>query len=182
MEVASRDTGHRLLWRLHLRVLPIFIFGYAFEFIDRTNISFAKLRMGGELELSGEMFGLASGMFFPTYSLLQVPLTLLVASRVGARRVLGSALIVSGIISGGTAFVTSAEALLGARAMLGVAEAAFFPGTLLYFTRFYPDEYAAQAVATFMSASWALASVIGSGTACMILEGMDSFLGLSTWR
>ena len=137
----------KLVHRMHVRLLPLLIAGYALLFMDRTNISFAKLAIGTDLHLSDETFGLASGILFLTYSLMQVPATQLGAGALGVRSVLGAALVLSGLTSTAMAFVSSAGGLLWLRAALGLVEAGYFPTSIYYLTRWYPNAAAADAVA-----------------------------------
>lgn len=177
MERSTRS----LSLRLHTRLLPLLTVGYGLLCADRTNLSFAKLAMNNELALSDESFGLASGMLFLTYALMQLPATQLSASALGPRRLLGGVLILSGASSFATAFVSSADALVALRALLGVAEAGYFPSTILFLSTWYPDAAAGEAVGIFMSVAWTLATFLGSGSACA-MPLMDGALGLSQWR
>lgn len=127
-ETSSADAStRRTVWKLHCRVLPVLMCGYAAEFMDRTNIAFAKLKMKEDMRLSDEVFGLAGGIFFLVYAVLQIPGTQFV-KRYGARRALGAALLLSGAFAIASSASSSKDMLIATRAMLGAAESPFFPG------------------------------------------------------
>ena len=177
----NQDRRRVVVLRLHRRLLPLLTVGYALLFMDRTNISFAKLAMGTELSLSDETFGLASGTLFLTYSLMQVPSTQLSAGRLGSRRVLAATLVCSGLSSAAMSLVSSATGLVWLRALLGVCEAGYFPSTIFYLSQWYPDAAAGEAVAIFMNVAWTAAQLFGSSSACVV-DALDGTFGIAQWR
>lgn len=179
--VMGETIPRRTILKLHLHVLSMATLGYGLMFMDRVNISFAKLAMGSDLELSDESFGLASGVFFLTYCLMQIPATLLSSSPFGSRRVLGGVLILSGLSSGAMAMVTDATGIIWLRALLGLAEAGYFPSAIYYISRWYPDQAAGQAASLFFSGAWTFATLASSGSACAV-PMLDGVLGIAQWR
>lgn len=119
------------------RILPLVILLYLVAYLDRANFGFAKLRMGQDLGFSEETFGLGIGLFFIGYLLLDVPGALLV-EHWSARKWFSRILLTWGVISAGTAFVETPGQFNAARFLLGVAEAGFFPGIIVYFTHWFP--------------------------------------------
>lgn len=153
--------------------------GYCLAYIDRANISFAALTMNKDIGLSAYLYGWGAGIFFFGYFLFEVPSNV-VMHRTGARRWIARIMITWGIVSACTAFVTGPISFMIIRFVLGVAEAGFFPGIILYFTYWYPAKYRARAVSALI-----LAQPIANGLAFiasgLILE-MDGTLGLHGWQ
>ena len=134
------------------RLIPLLILLYFVNYLDRVNIGFAGPNgMNRELGLTATAFGLASGIFFLGYLLLEVPSNLAL-HRFGARRWLARILISWGILATAMAFVPNGTWLIVLRFLLGVAEAGFFPGIILYLTYWFPAAQRAKAVALFMAA------------------------------
>lgn len=161
------------------RLIPWLFILYVVAYLDRINIGFAALTMNHELGLTSAQFGLLSGIFFCGYFLFELPSNLIL-NRVGARRWIARILLTWGIVALATGFVTNAGQLYAARFALGIAEAGFFPGILLYLTFWFPSRELAQAVGSFMSAI-PVASVIGAPLSGWILDYVH-VLGLSGWR
>jgi D-galactonate transporter len=164
----------KIAWRL----LPFLFLLYVANYLDRTNISFAQLRMGPDLGVSDSVFGNASGIFFIGYFALQIPGALLV-ERWSARRLLAITLVAWGALTTLTGFVRTPTELYGARFLLGAAEAGFFPGVIVYLSHWFVYEDRAKAVARFMSAI-PIAYILGGPLAGAIL-GM-SWFGTAGWR
>lgn len=139
-----------VLAKVRRRILPLVITSYIVCYVDRTNIGMAQLRMGEEIGLGPAGFGLAAGIFFVGYALFEIPSNL-VLHRVGARRWIARIMITWGLLSAATALVTSPETLYGVRFLLGVAEAGFYPGVILYFTYWFPQRERARIVAMLMA-------------------------------
>jgi sugar phosphate permease len=171
---AGASARSRIAWRL----LPFLFLLYVANYLDRTNIAFATLRMKGDLGLSDSVFGTASGIFFIGYLGLQIPGALLV-ERWSARRLLALTLITWGALTTLTGFVRTPLELYGARFLLGAAEAGFFPGVIVYLSHWFIDQDRAKAVARFMSAI-PIAYILGGPLAGAIL-GIH-WLGLPGWR
>ena len=170
----ERSTMRRVAWRL----LPFLIVCYLIAIIDRGNIGMASLQMNEDLQLTAQIFGFASSLFFFAYFLVEVPSNLAM-QRYGARIWIARIMITWGLISAGTAFVQGANSLYVMRFLLGAAEAGFFPGVLLYLTYWLPSAYRARMVALFMMAIPA-ANLIGSPLSGLVLC-MDSWLGIRGW-
>ena len=172
------DAGATARTRIAWRLLPFLFLLYIANYLDRTNIAYAKLGMKGDLSLTDSVFGTASGIFFIGYFALQVPGALLV-ERWSARLLLGITLITWGALTALTGFIRTPFELYGARFLLGAAEAGFFPGVIVYLSHWFIKEDRAKAVARFMSAI-PIGFIIGGPIAGMIL-GVD-WLGISGWR
>ena len=170
----EKKTVSRLLWRL----LPFLFLLYIVAFLDRINVGFAALGMQKQLGLNDKVYGLAAGLFFAGYFFFQLPSNL-VLSRVGARRWIAVIMVVWGVISCSMALITTAREFYCLRLLLGVAEAGFFPGMILYLRNWFPSGARARAVAWFMTAN-PLAGVIG-GPISGALLGLH-WLGIAGWQ
>jgi MFS family permease len=150
------DVGEQferaVLRKVSLRLLPFLGLMYLLNILDRNNVGFARLRMQTDLDMSEYVYSLAAGVFFMGYSLFQVPSNLIL-NRIGARRWLAIILIAWGLISACTLAVTGPWSFMALRFLLGLAEAGFFPGILLYLTYWFPARQRAQAASRFLIAS-----------------------------
>jgi len=173
------DNDRALFMRCAWRLVPFMVVLYIISFLDRVNIGFAALDMNADLGLTAEAFGFAGGIFFLGYFLFEMPSNLIM-ERVGARIWMCRIMVTWGIISMGTAFVRDAFDLYVLRFLLGVAEAGFFPGMLLYLTYWFPSAYRARFIAAFL-AGVPMAVVIGAPVSGAIL-GMDGISGLHGWQ
>jgi ACS family tartrate transporter-like MFS transporter len=174
VEEAGASARKRIAWRL----LPFLFLLYIANYLDRTNIAYATLGMKGDLRLSDEIFGTASGIFFIGYFALQVPGALLV-ERWSARWLLSSTLIAWGALTSLTAFVHTPLQLYGARFLLGAAEAGFFPGVIVYLSHWFTAEDRGKAISRFMAAI-PIGFMIGGPIAGSIL-GVH-WLNIPGWR
>jgi ACS family tartrate transporter-like MFS transporter len=165
--------------KVYLRLLPFAIVTYFFCFIDRVNVGFAALTMNKDLGLTASMFGTAAGAFFWGYCLFEVPSNLIM-EKVGARFWIARIMITWGILSGATAFCTGPYSFLVLRFLLGVAEAGFFPGLVLFFTYWFPDRHRARIVGGFFVAL-PLAVMTGAPISTALL-GLDGLQGLAGWQ
>jgi ACS family tartrate transporter-like MFS transporter len=147
-DAAAVSALHR---KVAWRILPISILLYFVAYLDRANVGFAKLRMARDLNFSEEVFGFGIGIFFIGYLLLEVPGALLV-ERWSARKWFARILITWGLLSAATALVETPMQFYIARFFLGVAEAGFFPGLIVYFTHWFPMEHRARAMSGFIVA------------------------------
>jgi ACS family tartrate transporter-like MFS transporter len=152
---------------------------YIVAYLDRVNVGFAALQMNAELQFSNVVFGLGSGIFFIGYFLFEIPSNLLL-HRIGARIWIARIMITWGVIASAMMFVTGPKSFYALRFLLGLAEAGFFPGMILYLTYWFPRKYLARNVALFMTAT-ALAGVVGGPVSGALLE-MHGMLGLSGWQ
>ena len=164
--------------RIALRILPFLFILYLANYVDRTNLAYAALRMSRDLGFSDRVFGLGAGIFFIPYVALQIPGALLV-ERWSARRMIAVSMILWGSLTALTALVHTPGQLYLARFALGAAEAGFFPGVIVYLSHWFIHEDRAKATSNFMGAI-PLASVLGSPLAGWMLGRM--WLGLEGWR
>ncbi|WP_289997545.1 4-hydroxyphenylacetate permease [Photorhabdus laumondii] len=162
------------------RRLIIFLFVlFVFSFLDRINIGFAGLTMGKDLGLNATMFGLAATLFYVTYVIFGIPSNIML-SIVGARRWIAMIMVLWGISSTATIFATGPTSLYILRMLVGIAEAGFVPGILLYLTYWFPAYYRARANALFMVAM-PVTMAFGSLASGYILE-MDGLMNLHGWQ
>jgi ACS family tartrate transporter-like MFS transporter len=152
---------------------------YIVAVLDRVNVGFAALTMNKELAISAQQFGLLAGIFFIGYFLFEIPSNILL-HKVGARIWIGRILVTWGIVSAATALVHGTSHLYIVRFLLGVAEAGFFPGMILYLTYWFPQREQAKAVAFFMTAQ-PISAIIGAPISGMILDHIH-WAGISSWR
>jgi ACS family tartrate transporter-like MFS transporter len=159
-------------------VLPLVFSLYIVAYLDRANVGFAKLRMASDLQFSESVFGLGIGIFFIGYLLLEIPGALLV-ERWSARKWFARILISWGIISALTAFVRTPVEFYAARFFLGVAEAGFFPGIIVYFTHWFTSQDRTRALSGLvMAIPFSLA--MGAPMSAMLLD--MNWLGLAGWK
>ncbi|MEV5647381.1 MFS transporter [Nocardia sp. NPDC052254] len=177
---ANDQLANRVMRKVAIRLIPFLGLAYFLNYIDRTNISFAKLTMSADLGLSETMYGLASGLFFLGYILLEVPSNLAL-HKFGARRWIARILVSWGLIAGLMAFVPNAPLLYVARVMLGVAEAGFFPGIMLYLMFWFPRAVRVRLVGVFMVAL-PLSSALGAPISAAIIQYWHGLFGLEGWR
>jgi ACS family tartrate transporter-like MFS transporter len=175
----DRTLERSTMRKVYLRLLPFAVFSYILAYIDRINVSFAGLTMRGDLGMSAGTFGFAVGMFYWAYFIFEVPSNVILA-KVGARIWIARIMITWGILAGLTAFVTDATTFGIVRFLLGVAEAGFFPGIILYFTYWFPSYHHARIVSSFLvglPVAVALGAPISTG-----LLGLDGLFGLKGWQ
>jgi ACS family tartrate transporter-like MFS transporter len=160
------------------RILPLVILLYIISYLDRANVAFAKLRMGEALDFSEEVFGIGIGVFFIGYLFLEIPGALLV-ERWSARKWFARILITWGLISAATAFVETPTQFYWVRFLLGVAEAGFFPGIIVYFSHWFAQNDRSRAL------SWLLVAVpfslaLGAPVSSLLLD--VKWFGLDGWQ
>ncbi|MDB5758844.1 MAG: transporter [Burkholderia sp.] len=168
---AIAKVSRRLLWFIFLLFL--------FSFLDRINIGFAGLTMMKDLGLSSTQFGLATTLFYVAYIACGIPSNIMLA-RIGARRWIGAIMIAWGLASSATMFATSPETLYLLRVLVGITEAGFLPGMLLYLTLWFPPAYRARANALFMIAM-PVTAALGSAVSGYVLA-LDGSMGLKGWQ
>ncbi len=166
----------RVTWRL----LPLLFICYVAAYLDRVNVGFAKLQMLNELHFSEAMYGLGAGIFFIGYFIFEVPSNLAL-HRFGARKWIARIMISWGLISGCMMFVQTPTSFYILRFFLGVAEAGFFPGIILYLTYWYPAARRAKVTSLFMTGI-PMAGVIGGPLSGWILSAFDGVQGMSGWK
>ena len=172
VDAAYRKVG----WRL----LPFLMLCYFVAYLDRVNVGFAQLQMKSQLQFSDAVYGLGAGIFFLGYFLFEVPSNLLL-HRVGARVWIARIMISWGVISALTMFIRTPQMFYAARFLLGLAEAGFFPGIILYLTYWYPARRRSQMTAWFMSAV-ALSGLVGGPVSGYILHAFHGRSGLAGWQ
>lgn len=173
------EFQRRTILKVSRRLLPLIVLAYLVAYIDRTNIAFASLTMNKDLGFSAQLYGLGAGIFFLGYALFEIPGNMIL-ERVGARRWIARIMITWGIVSGLMATVSGSTSFLVLRFLLGVAEAGFFPGIVLYLTYWFPSAYRARVLSVLYIAvplSNAVASVVSGA-----VLGMDGLLGLRGWQ
>jgi len=174
-----RTVEQTTMRKVYLRLLPFAALCYFFCYLDRINVGFAALTMNKELGLTASMFGFASGAFFWGYFLFEVPSNLIL-EKVGARVWVARIMISWGILSGATAFCTGPYSYLAVRFLLGVAEAGFFPGLVLFFTYWFPDHHRARIVSGFLMAL-PVAVMTGAPLSTGLME-LDGLAGYAGWK
>jgi MFS transporter, ACS family, tartrate transporter len=173
-------SGAAVLRKVALRLLPYLFLLYIVNIVDRMNVGFAKLRMLHDLDLKDNVYGLGAGLFYVGYMLFEVPSNLIL-HRVGARRWISRIMVSWGIISACTMFVRDQRSFYLLRILLGIAEAGFFPGIILYMSYWFPERERARAVAWFMLAS-PLSGVINGPISGALLKYTDKVWGLAGWQ
>jgi len=148
---AADELAERTVRKVSLRLLPFLFLLYVVAFLDRVNFGYAALEMNSSLGLSAEVFGFLSGIFFIGYLIFEIPSNIIL-QRIGARIWISRIIISWGVVVIITAAATDAFQLAALRFILGVAEAGFFPGVILYITCWFRRQELARAVALFMTA------------------------------
>ena len=165
--------------RVRRRLIPFLFLLYLVAYLDRVNVGFAALDMNRDLGFSAAVYGLGSGIFFVSYTLLEVPSNLMLA-RVGAGVWIARIMLSWGLVSAAMAFVWDATTFYVLRFLLGAAEAGFFPGIIYYLTQWFPARERARAVALFMTGT-AIAGVVGGPLSSGLLL-LDGAWGLRGWQ
>ncbi|WP_439683604.1 Sugar phosphate permease [Cupriavidus oxalaticus] len=174
---AFEDATYR---KVALRFIPFLMLCYVVAYLDRVNIGIAKLNMLADLQFSEAAYGLGAGLFFVGYMLFEVPSNLIM-HRVGARRWIARIMISWGLLSGVMAFVTTPGQFYTVRFLLGVAEAGFYPGVILYLTYWFPNRRRAKITAIFQ-AGIPIAGLLGSPLSGWILERFHLVGGHAGWQ
>ncbi len=169
----------RVVARVTRRFIPLAFVCYVVAYLDRVNVGFVATELQHDLALSSTTYGLAAGLFFLGYCLFEVPSNL-VLERVGARRWIARIMITWGIVAMATTFVRGATSFMVARTLLGVSEAGFFPGMVLFLTYWFPSSARARTGALFMMAS-PVAVIVGAPLSTWILH-LDGVAGLRGWQ
>ena len=181
MKRQSDDT-HALACAIRkatVRLIPFLCLAYTINFLDRVNVGFAALHMNDALGFSPSVYGFGAGIFFLGYIVFEIPSNLALR-RFGARIWIARIMISWGLVACAMALVHSETSFYVTRALLGIAEAGFFPGIILYLTFWFPSAERARIVALFM-ASVPLATVIGGPLSGALLQ-MHGFLGFAGWQ
>jgi len=179
MHDLSADEQRAVLERVTRRLIPFAFLCYVIAYIDRVNIGFAATELQRDLGLSDAAYGFGAGLFFLGYCLFEIPSNLIL-ERVGARRWIARIMIGWGLVSMATMFISGTGTFYAARVLLGVAEAGFFPGMVLYLTYWIPAAERARAGALFMMAA-PIAMIVGAPLSEALLT-LDGRLGLHGWQ
>jgi MFS transporter, ACS family, tartrate transporter len=179
-EAAEEVQEGTVLRKVARRLLPFLFLLYIVNIVDRMNVGFAKLRMLEDLGMDEKVYGLGAGMFYVGYMLFEVPSNLIL-HRVGARRWISRIMVSWGIISACMMFVRDERSFYLIRFLLGLAEAGFFPGIILYMSYWFPARERARAVAWFMMAS-PLSGVVNGPISGALLEYTNKAWGLAGWQ
>ncbi|MDQ0144092.1 MFS transporter [Cupriavidus necator] len=176
-DAAFEDAIYRKVsWRL----VPFLLLCYVVAYLDRVNVGFAKLQMLNALQFSETVYGLGAGIFFIGYFLFEVPSNVIL-HKVGARIWIARIMITWGAISAAMMFVTTPTMFYVLRFLLGIAEAGFFPGIILYLTYWYPANRRGRTTTFFMTAI-ALSGVIGGPLSGWIMQSFDGHNGWLGWQ
>ncbi|MEW6645062.1 MAG: MFS transporter [Pseudomonadota bacterium] len=167
---------NRVAWKL----IPFLLVLYIISFLDRVNVGFAKLQMSADIGLSDAVFGLGAGIFFIGYAACEIPSNILL-QRYGARFWISRILVVWGVISVSFMFVTTPAQFLTLRFLLGIAEAGFYPGIVLYLTYWFPGKLRSQVCALFF-VGIPIAGFIGGPLSGFIMKQMAGVSGLAGWQ
>jgi MFS family permease len=178
-QAISEDKRREVIARVIRRLVPFAFICYVVAYIDRVNVGFAAAALQKDLGLNDAQFGYGAGLFFVGYFLFEVPSNLIL-ERVGARRWIARILIGWGIVSMAMMFVWDLWSFYAARVLLGIAEAGFFPGIILYLTYWIPAADRARAGALFMMAA-PVAIIIGAPISNRLLA-LNGVLGLHGWQ
>ncbi len=176
----QQEIEERTYRKVTLRIVPFLFICYLAAYLDRVNVGFAKLQMLHELNFSETVYGFGAGIFFVGYVLFEVPSNVIM-HKVGARLWIARIMITWGLISGTMAFVHSAWTFYLLRFLLGVAEAGFIPGILLYLTYWYPAKRRGRVTAIFLTAI-PMASILGGPLSGWILNAVSGAHGYSGWQ
>jgi ACS family tartrate transporter-like MFS transporter len=174
-DAVEQSAMSKIYWRL----LPFAVLSYFLAYIDRINVSFAGLTMRDDLAMSAAAFGFALGTFYWGYSVFELPSNLIM-EKVGARLWIARIMITWGILAVITATVTGSTSFGVVRFLLGVAEAGFFPGLILYFTYWFPSYHHARIVSGFLI-GLPIAVALGAPISTALL-GLDGLFGLRGWQ
>jgi MFS transporter, ACS family, tartrate transporter len=177
--VADSALGTSTISKMQLRILPFIFLLYVVAFLDRINIGFAALTMNKDLGITSQQFGLVVGVFFIGYFIFEIPSNLLL-HRIGARIWIARILVTWGFIAMLTGLVHNVHQLYGARFLLGLAEAGYYPGVVLYLTYWFRQREQAVAVAVVLL-GFPVTSIVGGPISGLILDHAH-WLAVSSWR
>lgn len=169
-----------LLKKLFWKIIPILFIAYFFSFLDRVNIGYAKLQMQDAIGFTDSQYALAAGIFFIGYAFFEIPSNILM-DKIGARKTLARIMILWGLASAATMFVSTAQQLYFLRLMLGIFEAGFFPGVILYLSFWFPSYMRGRVTSVLILATLA-APIIGGPISGLIMTHMNGVHGLGGWQ
>jgi len=176
----SRQFEDATYAKVTRRLVPFLMLCYVVAYLDRVNVGYAKLEMLSDLRFSETVFGLGAGIFFIGYFLFEVPSNIMM-HKMGARIWIARIMVSWGIVSACTLLVKTPGTFYGVRFLLGLAEAGFFPGIILYLTYWYPTHRRARMVATFMVAI-PLSGILGGPISGFIMQFFAGVHGWPGWK
>jgi len=177
---ANEQEKNRVYAKVFWRIMPFLMLCYVIAYLDRVNVGFAKLQMSVDLGFSETVFGLGAGVFFLGYFLFEVPSNILM-HKVGARVWIARIMITWGILSAGFMYVETPMQFYVLRFLLGLAEAGFYPGIILYLTYWYPSHRRAKVIAVFMSGI-PVAGILGNPLSGWIMDAFHGTTGMHGWQ
>ena len=180
LPVHAEHTPSNAYVKVIWRIVPFLMLCYVIAYLDRVNVGFAKLQMSQDLAFSETIYGLGAGVFFIGYFLFEVPSNILL-HRVGARVWIARIMITWGLLSAAFVFVRTPGMFYVMRFLLGLAEAGFYPGIILYLTYWYPAHRRAKIIAVFMSAI-PVAGIFGNPLSGWVMDAFQGHWGLAGWQ
>ena len=180
LPAVDQQRENAVFRKVILRIVPFLMLCYVVSYLDRVNVGFAKLQMSSDLGFSEAAFGLGAGLFFIGYFIFEVPSNVLL-QKVGAKIWIARIMITWGLVSGAFMFVNNEATFYLLRVLLGVAEAGFYPGVILYCTYWFPSQRRAKVIALFMSAI-PVAGIFGNPLSGWIMNTFDGVSGLEGWQ
>jgi MFS transporter, ACS family, tartrate transporter len=174
------DVQTRTMRKVATRLIPALLVLYVIAYLDRVNVTFAQDKLESDLGFSGAVYGFGAGVFFIGYFLLEIPSNLAL-HRFGARRWIARIMVTWAVISACTALVSGPLGFYAVRFLLGVAEAGFFPGMILYLSYWFPARERAKAVGFFMSAI-AISYALGAPVSGAVMSIFGGVAGLTDWQ
>ena len=178
--VGTQDEEAATYTKVAWRLLPFLFLCYVCAYLDRINVSFAKLQMAHDLGLSDAVYGLGAGIFFVGYLMFEVPSNLILL-KVGARRWIARIMVTWGLISAGMLLVSGPTSFYILRFLLGVAEAGFIPAILLYLTYFFPNKRRSKVTALFLTGI-PMSGVIGGPLSGWMMTHFAGMHGMAGWQ
>ncbi|WOD14601.1 MFS transporter [Paraburkholderia kirstenboschensis] len=179
-QVDTQSFETRTYAKVTWRIVPFLMFCYLVAYLDRVNVGFAKLQMSSDLHFSETVYGLGAGIFFIAYFLVEIPSNIIL-HRVGARLWMARIMITWGLISSGMAFVTTPTAFYVMRFLLGLAEAGFYPGVILYLSYWYPSHRRGKMFAAF-AAAVPLSGLVGGPLSGLVLHSFNGAMNHAGWQ
>jgi D-galactonate transporter len=174
---SAADAVYR---KVAVRLIPLLFLCYIAAYLDRVNVSFAKLQMQQALQLSESVYGLGAGIFFLGYFIFEIPSNVML-HKVGAGRWIARIMVTWALLSASMVFVNSALTFYVVRFLLGVAEAGFFPGIILYLTYWFPAARRGRATSLFLTAI-AVAGLVGNPVSGWIMHSLSGVYGWQGWQ
>ncbi len=174
------ETNGQVYKKVAWRLVPFLCLCYLAAYLDRVNVGFAKLQMLSDLSFSNTIYGLGAGIFFLGYVIFEVPSNI-VLHKVGAKLWIARIMVSWGVIGAAMAFVQTPTQFYVLRFLLGVAEAGFIPGVLLYLTYWFPAAWRGRIIALFLAAI-PMSNIIGGPLSGWILKNFGGVAGLAGWQ